>query len=87
MKFNINNYIQCKLTNEGFSVYNERKNKYGANETLEESIVWLNKYHAGDKNGWFRFQMWELMSIFGSKIYMGGPNLFDLEIIIEEKED
>lgn len=86
MKFNINDYIQVKLTREGFRVYNDEKNKYGIKETLAESKKWLNKYHRGNRKGWFRFQMWELMSIFGPKIYMGGPNLFDLEIIIEENQ-
>lgn len=83
----MNDEVSVKLTKEGVQVYNKHKNKYGLKESFVESKNWLDKYHKSEYGNHYKFQLWDLMSIFGSEIYMGGPNLFGLEIIIEEIDD
>ena len=87
MEFNINNYVQVKLSQKGLKCYNDYKNQYGIKENVAASLDWLNRYHKGNKKGWYRFQLWDLMMIFGPSIYMGGPNMFDTNILIEINEE
>lgn len=43
------------------------------------------KLRVYEQDGWSIWQLWELMAIFGSHIYMGGPTLFETTIDIPEK--
>ncbi|MDT2864681.1 hypothetical protein [Vagococcus carniphilus] len=73
-KFNINKSIKVKLTRHGIAVYKERY----ANIGLTDVTVNI------DDEGYSKFQMHDLMSIFGSSMYMGGNLPFQTEILIEE---
>jgi hypothetical protein len=64
IKFNINNYVKVKLTPMGKEILKE---------TYFENI-------AEDDNGWSRWQLWELMLIFGKHLHMGLDNPFEIEI-------
>ena len=62
MKFNINEEIKCELTLEGEKVL-KRKNK----------LSYENNYNPRSKV--LVEQLWEVMNIFGSEIFNGGPQL------------
>lgn len=57
---NINNYAWVRLTDYGFSCLPADELKFLVN----------------DENGWSRFQLWVLMSIFGPHLYNGCEQLF-----------
>lgn len=74
MKFNINNYVLVKLTPLGVS--------------------WINKYYADlgcqkapelqyQTDGRVQFQLWELMSIFGTILDNGCDMPFETEIELD----
>ena len=80
IKFNINHNVKVRLTNHGISVWAENCNKYSRNPLTAESILELKD--RVDKDGYTKFQMHELMDIFGDKIYMGNKLCFDTDIIL-----
>ena len=86
IKFNINEYVLVSLTNDGKECYKNHYHQYDylykKSPYLMDALTFLKKYHK--KGKYYRFQLWELMSIFGSSISMGSPNMFDLEIILEK---
>lgn len=69
MKFNVNNYVKVKLTKRG-------------KEIMEEEGV-MSKPKP-DAEGFSKFQMWELMQIFGNYVYNGCEIPFEMEIEIME---
>lgn len=73
-KFNINKSVKVKLTRHGIAVYKE----HYANIGLTDVTINI------DDEGYSKFQMHDLMSIFGSSMYMGGNLPFQTEILIEE---
>jgi len=75
--FNINNYVCVKLTEEGRAHYIQW------HKDLKIDL----ECPAIDGEGYFRFQMHELMNIFGSKIVMGCPLMFNGNIKIQIDEN
>ena len=79
MKFNLNSFVKIKLTSCGKEIlHNRRKDLYNkiGQPMPEYSIV-------EDEDGWSRWQLWEVMSIFGNHLYMGASqHPFGLEIDI-----
>jgi hypothetical protein len=69
MCFNINDHVWVKLTDHGGEVY--RAHFVGENVPL-----------LFGHEGYARFQMWQLMSIFGKAMYNGGPLVFETEIVL-----
>ena len=80
MKFNINGYVRVRLTDEGRARH--RKN----HDDLFSSWPQPPEYRAPqeDANGWSEWQMWQLMSEFGSRLYNGCRVPFETEIEIVE---
>lgn len=82
MKFNINNEVQVKLTDHGKDIYyhrdDELKKKY------RQEII-KPKYPEVDNEGYTKFQLWDLMYIFGKHIHMGCELPFETEIEIIQK--
>ena len=71
--FNINSYVRIKLTDKGKEVLKKKwKTSY--------LVLYEN---ARKEEGWFEFQMWNFMEIFGSEMYMGNSLLFETEIQIQ----
>lgn len=70
MKFNINESVKVKLTDLGVQILKD-KNRYFSVDSLDE-------------NGYCKFQLWELMSIFGDKMWGGSVIPFETDIIIDE---
>jgi hypothetical protein len=68
MLFTINGYVKIKLTDEG-KIFLSRNN-------------WHYLLSRIDEDGWLELQLWEVMSFFGDKTYMGGPLLFETNIEI-----
>lgn len=78
LEFNLNDMVSVKLTDAG-------------RDELKKQHLELYKYRntipefeppKEDESGYSEWQLWDLMSKFGKKIYLGGPNMFDLNILI-----
>jgi len=85
MRFNINEEVKVRLTVAGHQVY--EKHTIARNVELRKYGIRINlgEEHPEDTNGWSRWQMWELMTIFGPHMGVGSIPMFDTEIIIPEK--
>ena len=81
MKFNINNYVKVKLTDKGREIVKKSRVIYRAigGDYSEVEIT-------EDSDGWSKWQMWDLMSTFGSHMYNGCISPFETEIDIIENE-
>ena len=85
MDFNINEYVHVKLTKLGKTIWINHIEKYHGMRGIEKTGKlpdWVKHNDMG--KGWWRFQMWELMNIFGPHIHMGSKNPFELKIKIPE---
>jgi len=72
INFNINDCVRVHLNEEGFKILKEYFNG-------DKSII--ETYNSG--NNYYKFQLWELMNIFGKYLYNGAVKLpFDTNIII-----
>ena len=75
IEINLNKYVNVRLTEIGLKVFKE---SFGG-----KIPEWFNPYIKGDQ---YTFQLWDLMSIFGSKLYNGAPQMFkDNKIIFKSK--
>lgn len=64
---NLNDTVWVQLTTFGFVVLCERwANVPGLNMTIADV-----KNHHRMKNGWYEFQLWDLMNLFGPHMKMG----------------
>lgn len=79
-EFNINNNVKVKLTGHGRAVLKADINSidYGENEDIKN---YAHEKAKPDKDGYNTFQMWKLMSIFGSHMYNSAENVFEKNII------
>lgn len=79
-KFNINETVYVKLTAKGLDVHK----KYW------EEIFKYSKYEYNppkpNSEGYYQFQLWDLMNIFGSSCYNGCKAPFETYILFS-KED
>lgn len=83
MKFNINNYVKVRLTEEGLKHYN---NYYS------EFVLKFPDSFKVKKDYELREQLWEIMHIFGSETFIGRQNVFvdniiEIEDVKENKYD
>lgn len=88
MKFNINNNVKVKLTDFGRKVHRENINKTFEFIPKFRTDEYYNQYYKPkeDKDGWSKWQMWDLMANFGPHIRLGGQVPFETEIeILDEK--
>lgn len=60
MQININDKVRVKLTDAGRWMLQNHD---------------LKAYYRPEADGYTEFHIWELMNIFGSKMYHGNPNL------------
>jgi len=81
MNFNINHEVLVKLTPEGLSIL-ERDH----NALFSEPGAAKFKPPAVDENGYSKFQLWDLMSRFGSHCYNGCKLPFETNIILIEQD-
>lgn len=82
-RHNINYNVWVKLTPEGKKQYRKYYRDLFRNIS---SFIEVKKLPAPD-NGWYKFQMWELMEVFGPALYMGCRVPFETEIRIEVEDE
>ena len=71
-KFNINNYVKIKLTEEGINIL--KKEHQDILEYYNNNV---------DKNGYVQMKLMEVMNIFGEYCHLGNPNVpFETDIVI-----
>lgn len=83
IKYNINHHVKVKITKYGYEKWLEYLNQFSdefpgtfKRTTLEELKT------KEDNDGWVKFQMWDMMSIFGQYMQVGFKNPIDTNIII-----
>ena len=78
--FNINEKVRVKLTPYGSSIYGNyiESIDYAGQEDL---LRIAHEKAKPDSDGYNSFQMWQLMSIFGDKMYNGAENVFESNLI------
>lgn len=74
--FNLNDFVSVKLTRAGVDFYYQHEAAFGL----------VTDGPKTDEDGWFRIQLWELMSIFGSQIHMTSEPMFETEIILHRAQ-
>ena len=74
-KFNINEHVKVKLTERGLEVYKKHYEKFGIKAPAKEA-----------KDGYYRFQLWELMQIFGGSVGAGVKLPFETDIYFDDKD-
>jgi len=72
--FNINEYVKVKLTARGLKIHKSEYTRFMPSD-------WVYVKPSVDENGYSKFQMWNLMSIFGEHISMTLEPPFETEII------
>lgn len=74
---NLNSFVKVKLTDYGKQCYIEDPKKYYESPELRET----------DDKGYTKFQLWDLMSIFGPYMMNGGKIVFEkVRILVNEKD-
>lgn len=86
MMFNVNDYVYVKLTKKGKEILQK---KIKVRQTLldMQGIKSVFEMYPESKEwaGHHRFQMWELMNIFGEHCFNGAENCFETEIKLHTK--
>ena len=82
-KFNINDYVKVRITERGKTILQEQLAQRVRNWSCENRCPYLSR--GGDANGYIKFQMWELMHIFGNDLYNGCQIPFDTTVLIDDK--
>lgn len=75
MKFNISNYVRVRLTDHGRQIHKQNTEAYGLGGVYYRPPV-------EDDQGWSKWQLWDLMSVFGHSISLGCELPFDTTIEI-----
>lgn len=76
MEFNINENVKVKLTDKGKDIYFHQYDDY---PTINAS------YPKVDNNGYTRFQLWDLMKLYGSYMGLCKDLVFETTIILDNK--
>ena len=83
MIFNINNYVEIKLTQYGKDILKEKEDKiFTEYPSLKE---YLYKYKVNNR-GYLKLQLWEVMNIFGDHLGNGLQVPFEMKIKMEIKD-
>lgn len=83
--FNINEYVWVKLTPHGKNIFYKHYSViYDQLKNLDLPTLELPE---SDEQGFRKFQMWDLMNIYGNYMVMGSENPFNLEIYFEIDEE
>lgn len=82
---NINAFIKIKLFDRGRKIYEEfLKEPYIGLQGYEKEC---KKFKEPDGMGYTKFQIWELMQIFGKEVFNGSKAFFDKnQLLIDEKD-
>jgi hypothetical protein len=83
MKYNINETIRVKLTPYGRAVHMERHFNFWRQHRPNNIPIYTPKE---EQDGWTRWQLWELMEVFGEYVGLCKQPVFETEIEIPVKE-
>jgi hypothetical protein len=85
MKMNINQYVKVRLTEKGKEILLNDHNRI--DQQLKESgAKGLGTFILKlDKDGYYKDQLWNIMSVFGDYMLMGTDLPFETEIEIVEE--
>lgn len=72
IEYNLNKTVYVKLNNIGRDIYKNYIQSLNSNLSTEPEI---------DENGYTKFQLWDLIHIFGEYIDLGLPTPFDKNCI------
>lgn len=78
IEFNINNYVQIKLTDTGRAILEENHDRL--HNLVKGNIPY--KLPKEDADGWSKWQLWRVMEEFGPDIYHGNTPPFETTIRI-----
>lgn len=67
---NINDFVLVALTPEGEDQFKKQHHLQG----LDAEVY--KKSHFDEATGLWKFTIWEMMFIFGSRVFNGGENMF-----------
>ena len=82
IKFNINHSVKVKVTEYGYEVWLAHQNKFvHFSGTIKSVTIEELKAKQGEE-GYTKFQLWDIMSIFVAKMTMGFENPIDTNIIL-----
>lgn len=73
LDFNVNHYVRVKLTSVGWELVKNHWVQFGLAAPKPTM----------DTGGWTRWQLWDLMNIFGPHLYNGCEMPFETTIQIE----
>lgn len=85
MRFNVNNYVRVKLTEEGRQILRDEYAKRAAQHPADY-FGWSYVEPVADQEGYVRFQLWSFMQKFGPHMHLGMKMPFDAEIDIIEAQ-
>lgn len=80
--FNINDYVYVRLTDYGRGIHRRAYDRL--TKERDGKIPWMYKAPKEDSEGWSKWQMWELMNVFGDFMVLGFDPPFETTIRIEE---
>ena len=78
IEFNINEYVWVKLTKHGKEAMERNHKQFWGGAGIYQ--IFTPKLE--DKDGWSKWQMWNLMEEFGNDIRLGGDNPFETTILL-----
>ena len=81
-ELNINSYVNVKINNYGISILEQKHNEF----QKQFPIIGDFKMPEPDENGYIKFQLWELMNIFGPYLIAGFEVPFEMNIGIDEND-
>lgn len=72
IEYNLNESVYVRLNNTGRNIYKNHMQSLYINLSTEPEV---------DENGYTKFQLWDLMHIFGEYMSLGLPTPFDKNCI------
>ena len=80
IKFNINHSVKVKVTEYGYEVWLAHENKFVHFSGTIKSVTIEQLKAKQDQDPQTKFELWDMMSIFGPKMRMGFENPIDTNI-------
>ena len=78
ISMNINEPVWVKITDKGREILTEHW-KHVLGDRFDAT-----NYDRLSSTGWVKFQLWDLMNLFGKHVYMGNNPPFELTIMLTE---
>ena len=83
-KFNINDEVKVRLTEQGKAVLQKQLAERVQRWNCENRCPYQSR--TKDANGYIKFQLWELMHLFGNDLYNGCQVPFETTLLIDDKD-